>query len=109
MESHERDQAAARVRLLAERERLVALARSIEETRAEEGAIDMLSGDAGASTTEAATTLGMRNDLRRQLDEVDAAVERIEAGTYGIDEITGEPIDPERLEAEPTARTNVGS
>ena len=36
-----------------------------------------------------------------------AAIERIEQGTYGIDEETGEPIDPARLEAMPTARTNV--
>lgn len=44
--------------------------------------------------------------LRRQLDDIDAALGRVRDGTYGIDEETGEPIDPDRLEAEPTARTN---
>lgn len=73
----------------------------------EDGSIDMLSGDAGASTSEAATNLGLTADLGRQLDEVRAALQRIDDGTYGIDEETGEPIDPERLEAEPTARTNI--
>ena len=34
-------------------------------------------------------------------------MQRLDDGTYGIDEVTGEPIDPERLEALPTARTNV--
>ena len=39
--------------------------------------------------------------------EVEAALQRVEDGTYGIDEHTGEPINPARLEAIPTARTNV--
>jgi DnaK suppressor protein len=38
---------------------------------------------------------------------VDAAFGRIDDGTYGYDEQTGEPIDPERLAAEPTARRNI--
>jgi RNA polymerase-binding transcription factor DksA len=41
------------------------------------------------------------------LAEIQAALRRIDEGTYGIDEVTGEPIPPERLEAVPTARTNV--
>jgi len=39
--------------------------------------------------------------------EIDAALRRIELGTYGLDEETGEPIDPDRLDAIPTARTNI--
>jgi RNA polymerase-binding transcription factor DksA len=39
--------------------------------------------------------------------EVTAALERIEAGTYGVCEIGGEPIEQERLEADPTAKTCV--
>ena len=42
-----------------------------------------------------------------QLSELQAALARVDDGTYGIDEVTGEPIDPARLEAIPTARTNV--
>lgn len=37
------------------------------------------------------------------------ALEKIEAGTYGICEISGEPIEPERLEANPAARTNIAN
>ena len=44
---------------------------------------------------------------RFSVAEIQAAIGRIENGTYGIDEETGEPIDPARLEAQPTARTNV--
>ena len=43
--------------------------------------------------------------LEKQLVEVNAALERIEKGTYGICEISGEPIEKERLEAIPSART----
>lgn len=43
--------------------------------------------------------------LEPQLKEVRAALARIEAGTYGICEISGKTIEPERLEANPSART----
>ena len=39
--------------------------------------------------------------------EIEAALQRLDDGTFGVDEVTGDPIDPERLEALPTARTNV--
>lgn len=45
--------------------------------------------------------------LEPQLNEVKAALERIENGTYGICEISGEPIERERLEANPSARTSI--
>lgn len=43
--------------------------------------------------------------LETELNEIRAALQRIENGTYGIAEDTGEPISPERLEAYPAART----
>lgn len=45
--------------------------------------------------------------LETQLKEVTDALARIENGTYGVDEKTGEPISVERLEANPSARENV--
>lgn len=38
------------------------------------------------------------------LMEIDAALQRVEEGTYGRCEVDGEPIDPERLRVRPTAR-----
>lgn len=96
----------ARARLEAERERLERQLRDIREERREDGPIDSLSGDAGADTTTAATDLGLEANLRQELAEIDAAFDRLDDGTYGIDEDTGEPIDPARLEAVPAARTN---
>jgi DnaK suppressor protein len=41
---------------------------------------------------------------RADLAEVDAAFERLDAGTYGICEVCGRAIPGERLEARPAAR-----
>jgi DnaK suppressor protein len=46
--------------------------------------------------------------VRERLVEVDAALERLAAGTYGTCEVCGRPIAPARLEVRPTARTCVG-
>ncbi len=47
-------------------------------------------------------------DATRHLEEVDAAVGRLNAGSYGRCEVCGCPVDPRRLEARPVARTCVG-
>lgn len=56
-----------------------------------------------------ADNLAVEDNLEHQLSEVVAALERIERGTYGICEKTGEPIPTERLRAYPAARTKVGA
>ena len=43
--------------------------------------------------------------VREHLGEVDAALERLDAGTYGTCERCGAPIGDDRLEARPVART----
>lgn len=44
---------------------------------------------------------------QEHLTALDAALERVAAGTYGICEVCGHRIDGARLEARPTARTCV--
>jgi DnaK suppressor protein len=44
---------------------------------------------------------------RRRLADLDDALARVAAGTYGICATCGQPIPPERLEARPFARTCV--
>lgn len=78
-----------------------------EIERGDDVPIDMLGGDAAADTTTATSELNLRSSLAHAIAEIDAALHRIELGTYGIDEETGDPIDPERLDAVPAARTNV--
>jgi DnaK suppressor protein len=67
------------------------------------------STDDGTDTFEREKALAVLEQLERELAELQAALERIDEGTYGIDEVTGDPITPERLEAFPAARTNVDS
>ena len=46
----------------------------------------------------------MLRQARQHLDEVDAALGRVAAGTYGVCESCGRDIPPARLEARPFAR-----
>jgi RNA polymerase-binding transcription factor DksA len=97
----------ARKRLLEERAHLERQLGDLEHERDSDGPIDMLGGDAAADTTAATSELNLESGLAHSIAEIDAALHRIELGTYGIDEESGDPIDPERLDAVPAARTNV--
>lgn len=60
--------------------------------------------DIGTDNFEQEFTLGLMDSERKLLREIDDAMQRIEEGTYGICEGTGEPIGKARLEAQPWAR-----
>ena len=47
----------------------------------------------------------LAEQARQHLVEVDAALARLDDGTYGVCERCGGPVAPGRLEARPTART----
>lgn len=49
---------------------------------------------------------GMVATLSARLKDVEDALAKIEAGNYGICEVSGEPIETDRLDANPAARTN---
>jgi DnaK suppressor protein len=51
---------------------------------------------------ERTATLGV---LEPRLKDVNDALQKIEDGTYGICEVCGKPIEEDRLEANPAART----
>ena len=44
--------------------------------------------------------------LERDLNDVDVAMDRLEKGTYFNDEVTGAPLPPAFLAANPLARRN---
>jgi len=56
---------------------------------------------------ERAQVDALAGDAAARLAEIDAALARLDAGTYGICAVGGEPIDPARLAARPTATTCV--
>lgn len=53
---------------------------------------------------ERATVLSLARDAENELRELDAAADRVDAGTYGTCERCGEPIAEARLDALPAAR-----
>jgi DnaK suppressor protein len=63
--------------------------------------------DAATDSFDRDLTLGLASFEQESLYEVDAALERIADGTYGICELTGRPIPWIRLEAVPWTRFSV--
>ena len=57
--------------------------------------------DAAAATAERTEVLGLVDSLKRMLDDVDAALERMEEGNYGTCANCGKPIGETRLEFRP--------
>ena len=63
--------------------------------------------DRASSETDRAIELRARDRQRKLISKIDAALQRIEDGTYGYCEETGEPISLRRLEARPIATLSV--
>lgn len=63
--------------------------------------------DRATSETDRATELRTRDRQRKLISKIDAALGRIEDGTYGYCEDTGEPIGLKRLDARPIATLSV--
>lgn len=64
-------------------------------------------GDAGSEAEVRDLTIRLLDKDREQLFEIDAALERIRRGTYGICEISLDPIPKKRLEVRPFCRLTV--
>ena len=59
--------------------------------------------DRASSETDRAIELRARDRQRKLISKIDSALSRIEDGSYGYCEDTGEPISLKRLEARPIA------
>ncbi|MEO0466686.1 MAG: RNA polymerase-binding protein DksA [Pseudomonadota bacterium] len=59
--------------------------------------------DRASAESDKALELRTRDRQRKLISKIDAALRRIDDGTYGYCEHTGEPISLKRLEARPTA------
>jgi RNA polymerase-binding transcription factor DksA len=60
--------------------------------------------DSSQVTAERGEAERLATELREALQEVDAALERLRAGNYGLCQACGKPIGEARLEAMPAAR-----
>jgi DnaK suppressor protein len=63
--------------------------------------------DRASSETDRAIELRARDRQRKLIAKIDAALARIEDGSYGYCEETGEPISLRRLEARPIATLSI--
>ena len=63
--------------------------------------------DRASSETDRAIELRARDRQRKLISKIDAALTRIDDGTYGYCEETGEPISLKRLEARPIATLSI--
>jgi len=63
--------------------------------------------DRASAETERAIELRARDRQRKLIGKIDAALQRIDDGTYGYCEETGEPISLRRLEARPIATLSI--
>ena len=61
-------------------------------------------GDTATVTYDRELDYSLEENSETVLREIDAALQRIEDGTYGVCERCGKPIEEERLEAIPWAR-----
>jgi DnaK suppressor protein len=104
---NERQRAYFRRKLLTWREEIL---RSTKETLAHlqaESAQHADIADRATSETERALELRARDRQRKLIAKIDAALERIDEGTYGYCVETGEPISLKRLDARPIATLSV--
>ena len=63
--------------------------------------------DRASSETDRAIELRARDRQRKLIAKIDSALSRINEGTYGFCEETGEPIALKRLEARPIATLSI--
>ena len=105
----------ARQLIVSEKERLEGLVREREAegvgTQSETDQISELSsldqhqGDIGTETFEREKDFSLLEQLEAEIGDLDAALRKIDDGTYGTCEVCGRQIEAERLEAMPGTRT----
>lgn len=81
-----------------------------EALKGESGSLSSLPqhlAEQGSETYDQSLSLDLAAADRKLIKEIDDALGRIDAGTYGICELTGKPIKVERLEELPWARYSI--
>ena len=80
------------------------LKRSAKEDAGDLSGYGQHMADAGTDTFDRDFALSLVSSEQEALSEVDAAIKRIQEGTYGVCELTGKPITRDRLSAVPFTR-----
>lgn len=93
--------------LLSLRERVSGEYSMLSRDNLEANQRDASLSDQGTDTFDREMELNMMGSEQEVLFEIDAALRRVEKGSYGICELTGQPINLERLQALPYVRYTV--
>ena len=96
-----------RAKLIAWKNDILREARETLDHLAEESANHPDLADRASSETDRAIELRARDRQRKLISKIDAALQRIDDGTYGYCEETGEPIGLKRLDARPIATLSI--
>ena len=104
---NERQREYFRAKLLAWREDILKEAKETLQHLQEENQNHPDLADRASSETDRAIELRARDRQRKLVAKIDEAHTRIDDGTYGYCEETGEPISLRRLEARPIATLSV--
>ena len=104
---NERQREYFRNKLLAWKDEILAESRETLEALQTESQNHPDFADRASSETDRSIELRARDRQRKLISKIDAALKRIEDGTYGYCEETGEPIALRRLDARPIATLSI--
>ena len=100
---NERQKEYFRAKLLAWKEEILEESRSTIASLQQDTVAEADLADRATSETDRALELRTRDRQRKLIAKIDEALRRLEDGTYGYCEETGEPIALSRLDARPIA------
>jgi len=104
---NERQREYFRSKLLAWKEEILKEAKETLVTLQSESENHPDIADRASSETDRAIELRARDRQRKLISKIDSALQRIDEGTYGYCEETGEPIALKRLDARPIATLSI--
>lgn len=104
---NERQKSYFRLKLVTWKNDILREARETLEILQQENANHPDLADRASSETDRAIELRARDRQRKLISKIDSALQRIDEGTYGYCEETGEPIALKRLDARPIATLSI--
>jgi DnaK suppressor protein len=104
---NERQRGYFRIKLLAWKEDIIKEAKETLQHLQDENQNHPDLADRASSETDRAIELRARDRQRKLIAKIEAALSRIDDGTYGYCEETGDPIAIRRLEARPIATLSI--
>ena len=104
---NERQKAYFRSKLVTWKNDILREARETLEVLQQDSANHPDLADRASSETDRAIELRARDRQRKLIAKIDAALQRLDEGTYGYCEETGEPISLKRLDARPIATLSI--